>query len=110
MSTLPKQAQRSTLEHNLLAFTVTRRRLHVEEGWIRATRRLEGLTAAKVAERLGVKKREVLRLEVAEKEGKITLLKLRQLAAAMECEVIHALVPKDGNSFEEVAESVGSDR
>ena len=104
MNKRPKEAMRLGLEHNLLAFLVTRRQLHAEDGWIRATRRSEGLPAAKVAELLGVQKREILRLEAAEKEGKITLLKLRSLAEAMGCEVVHAIVPKEGSSYEEIAE------
>jgi transcriptional regulator with XRE-family HTH domain len=102
----PDDSLRLQLEHNLLAFRVARRLLHVEDGWIRATRRREGLPAAKVAERLGVKKREILRLEAAEKAGKITLKKLRRLAEAMGYEVIHAIVPKEGSSYAEIAEAV----
>lgn len=98
----PKHAVRLELEYIVLPFDVAGPRLRGVDGWLRTGRRVEGLSAAQVAERLGVRKREILRLEVAERAGKITVSRLRQLAAAMGCEVVYAIVPKE-TTFEEIA-------
>lgn len=98
----PKHAVRLELEYIVLPFDVAGPRLRGVDGWLRTVRRLEALSASVVAEHLGVRKREVLRLEVAEKAGAITLGRLRQLAAVMGSEVVYAIVPKE-TTFEEIA-------
>ena len=62
-------------------------------GWIRAIRAALGMTQAALAERLGVSRPAVNKLERAERAGHITLAKLDEVAAALGCHVVYALVP-----------------
>jgi transcriptional regulator with XRE-family HTH domain len=53
-----------------------------------------------LTERLGVQRREIFRLEKAEKESRITLAALKRAAEALDCELIYGLRPKEGTLVE----------
>ena len=63
-------------------------------GWIKTLRTALSMSGASLARRLGLHRSIVSYLERAEHEGSITLKKLQQVAQAMDCELIYALVPK----------------
>ncbi len=65
-------------------------------GWIRAVRDALGLTLSDVAQRLKVTPPAVRSFEQAEAEDRITLGSLRRTADAMNCDLIYALVPRQG--------------
>jgi len=52
------------------------------------------MSGASLARRLGLQRSSVAYLEQAESDGNITLKKLKQVANAMDCEFIYAIVPK----------------
>ena len=63
-------------------------------GWAKAIRTALGMTVEDVAVRLGVARSVVSRLETSEQKQAIQLNSLRRVAAAMNCELVYALVPK----------------
>jgi predicted DNA-binding mobile mystery protein A len=63
-------------------------------GWIRAIRSALGMSQAVLAERLGVSGAAVNKLERAELHGGITVGKLAEVAGALDCTLVYALVPK----------------
>ena len=63
-------------------------------GWVRAIREALGMSAAAFARRLGMSHSGVRKLEAAEASDAITLASLRKLAAALDCELHYALVPR----------------
>jgi predicted DNA-binding mobile mystery protein A len=65
-------------------------------GWVRAIREALGMTAAELAERMGVNQSVVTRMEQSERTGRIQLDTLQRAADALECEVVYALVPRRG--------------
>jgi hypothetical protein len=103
MKKRPKEALRRELEYIIMPFEVAKRRAVGINGWLRAVRRAQDLSAKDVAERLWVKKREIMRIEVAEMNGTVNLLKMRCVAAVMGCDLVYAFVPKE-TTFEEIAE------
>lgn len=62
-------------------------------GWIRAIRGALGMSQAVLAERLGVSSAAVNKLERAELHGGITTGKLAEVANALDCTLVYALVP-----------------
>jgi predicted DNA-binding mobile mystery protein A len=64
------------------------------KGWIRAIRDALGMTAEQLGERLGISQPSVQRLELSEAEDTIQLKTLKRAAAALDCEVVYALVPR----------------
>jgi predicted DNA-binding mobile mystery protein A len=63
-------------------------------GWIRAIRDALGLTHAQLAKRVGRKPQTVLDLQQREAAQTIQLNSLRELAEAMDCELVYAIVPR----------------
>lgn len=63
-------------------------------GWIRTIREALGMSAVALGRRLGILNSSVLKLEQAEADDSITLGTLRKVAAALDCELQYALVPR----------------
>lgn len=63
-------------------------------GWIRAVRGALGMSQAVLANRLRVSAAAVNKLEQAERHGGITVRKLAEVAAALDCTFVYALVPR----------------
>lgn len=95
--------QRAEMEQMAVPFEMVRKHFHGVKGWLRAIRQKDARAAREIAGRLGVLKREVLRLEVAEASGQITLGRLREVADATEREVVYAFLPKE-TTLEELAQ------
>jgi predicted DNA-binding mobile mystery protein A len=74
-------------------------------GWLRAVREALGLTQGKVAEKAAMKRQSYAQFENAEKKGTISLASLRRAAAAMDCEVVYFIVPRESvaPSYRELA-------
>ena len=62
-------------------------------GWTRAIRGALGMSQAALARRLGISPAAVNKLEHAELHGGITVAKLGEVAAALDCTLVYALVP-----------------
>lgn len=65
-----------------------------EDGWIKTLRTTIGMSAARLAERLGVQQSTVTRLEQSERERTITLESLRKAADVLDCDLHYVLVPR----------------
>lgn len=71
-------------------------------GWLRAVRNLLNLSRREVGEKLGVTSSAVDAYEKSEQADTISLATMRRYAAAMNCEVALALVPRRGQTFSEL--------
>ena len=101
--------ERKRLEEVLLGFRLGRKEASEVKSWIRTLREALGLREVELAERLGYEARSVYRLEKSEIRASIQVKHLWKVAEAMECDVVYALVPKEG-SLEEMAQRIKSDR
>ncbi len=63
-------------------------------GWIRALRRALGLSTVALGRRLGLAQQSIVQLEENEKTETITLASLRRVAAALDAELIYAIIPR----------------
>lgn len=63
------------------------------KGWVRAIRDALGMSGAQLANRLGMKAPSVVALEQSEAADTIRLETLRKAAAALDCQLVYALVP-----------------
>lgn len=64
-------------------------------GQLRAARSAASATQASVAQRLGVTRQSYDDLERSEERAAITIGKLRQAAAALGCDLVYSLVPRN---------------
>ena len=85
---------RAHLDERLKEFGPASRFTPPVKGWIRAIREALGMTAEQLAGRLGVKQSAVIQLEQSEAKGSIELATLRRMAAALDCTLVYAFVPK----------------
>ncbi len=81
-------------------------------GWLRSIREALGMTTRQLANKLNVTQSAVVHTEHTEAKGDITLATLKRYAAALDCEVRYALVPKNPlqQTVEERADRVARDQ
>jgi predicted DNA-binding mobile mystery protein A len=63
-------------------------------GWVHTIRTALGMSAEALAFRMNVSKRAVQSLEAGEISGSAQLATLRNAAEAMDCDLVHVLVPR----------------
>lgn len=95
-----KQLRVNQLDRTLSAFESARQEPRPQRGWLRAIREALGLTLESVGKKLGQSRRRILEFEEAEAHDRITLRSLRRVAAAMDCDLVYAIVPKSGTLAE----------
>lgn len=66
-----------------------------KKGWLSTTRKALGMSAAQLARRLGVTRAHVSNTEKAELSGGVTIKTMRNMAEAMGCRFVYAVVPKE---------------
>src|SRR5262249_26953010 len=64
------------------------------DGWISAIREALGMSVRDMARRMAIAPSSASRIEQREREGAITLAALRKAAAALDCELVYAVVPR----------------
>lgn len=82
------------LEDNLRPFRSSPGVVRPTGGWIRAIREALGMTNKQLAKRVQRQPQTVLDLQRREAAQTIQLNTLRELAEAMDCELIYAIVPR----------------
>jgi len=65
------------------------------EGWIYSIRTALGMSLKQLGKRLKMSPQGIKDIERREKEGSLTLQRLREVAAAMDMQLIYGLVPKE---------------
>jgi predicted DNA-binding mobile mystery protein A len=84
------------LERALKPFVAATDSPRPQKGWIRAIREATGVTLSEMAKRLAKGPSLAFYLEKSEAEYRITLGNLRAAAEALGCQLVYALVPKNG--------------
>lgn len=62
--------------------------------WSKYVRNALGMTGSQLAKRLGIAQNSLSALEKREIEGRLTLNKLREMANAMECDLVYSFIPR----------------
>jgi len=73
------------------------------KGWVRAIRDALGMTSRQLAVRLDVSQPTISNIEKNEANDTITLARLREAAAALDCTLVYALVPN--TSLQDIVET-----
>jgi len=63
------------------------------EGWLRTVRNALQMSGAQLARRLGVTRSLISQTEKAELSGRITIKKMHEMAEAMDCRFVYAVIP-----------------
>jgi predicted DNA-binding mobile mystery protein A len=92
------------LDRSLESFRAAQAVSRPQKGWIRAIREALGISARELGGILGTSRQLPLQFEKAEAEDSITLKSLRNVAHALDCDLVYALVPRAG-SMQELIEN-----
>ncbi|MDG1775319.1 MAG: mobile mystery protein A [Flavobacteriaceae bacterium] len=84
------------LDQKLQPFSESRKVLVPERGWINTIRTALNMTMAQLGAKLNITRQGVKRIEESEANGTITLNSLKDVAMAMDLNMVYALVPKNG--------------
>ena len=88
------------LERTLRPFLEARQIARPQKGWIRAIREASGMTLRELATGMKSSLSLAAQFEKSEAEYRITLNSLRQAADALGCDLVYALVPKQGTLYD----------
>lgn len=94
MKSRHKQLARQQLDKTLGLFGFAKGMQLPAKGWIRAVREALGMSGKQLAQRLKVSQPRIPKLEQDEPSGAVTLKTMRQVAEALDCVFVYALVPR----------------
>jgi predicted DNA-binding mobile mystery protein A len=84
------------LERALLPFEPARHAARPRSGWLAAMREAQGIPLRQIAATLAVTPQAVQNLQISEANETISLKRLREVAEAMGCDLVYALLPRSG--------------
>jgi len=85
------------LNSKMLGFASLKQVAMPPTGWIKAIRTAIGMSMQQLGNRLNISKQGVMDIEKREKDGSITIKSLREIARAMDMQLVYGFVPNDGS-------------
>lgn len=92
-----KSLQLQQLNSKMSGFASLRQVAIPPTGWIKAIRTAIGMSMQQLGKKLNVSKQAVMDIEKREKEGSVTIRSLREIARAMDMQLVYGFVPNDGS-------------
>lgn len=92
-----KSLQLQQLNSKMLGFAALKQVAMPPTGWIKAIRTAIGMSMQQLGNKLNVSKQGVMDIEKREKDGSITIKSLREIARAMDMQLVYGFVPNDGS-------------
>jgi predicted DNA-binding mobile mystery protein A len=89
--------QLQQLNSKMLGFTALKQVAMPPTGWIKAIRNALGMSMQQLGAKLNVSKQGVMDIEKREKDGSITIRSLREIAHALDMQLVYGFVPNDGS-------------
>lgn len=85
------------LDKKITAYTPLKQVALPPTGWIKAIRNALGMSLQQLGNRLSITKQSVQEIEQREKDGSITIKSLKEVAQAMDMQLVYGFVPNDGS-------------
>jgi len=92
-----KSLQLQQLNSKMLGFASLKQVAMPPTGWIKAIRTTIGMSMQQLGNKLNMSKQAVMDIEKREKDGSITIKSLREIARAMDMQLVYGFVPNDGS-------------
>lgn len=90
-----KRLQVNQLDRKIVLFENVKSLPLTGEGWIHAVRTALGMSLKQLGKKLGITPQGAKDIERREKDGSITIQRLREVAAALDMKLVYGLVPKE---------------
>jgi len=92
-----QRLQLEQINDKLMAFKGPSKIEMPSNGWINSIRTSLGISQQQLGKKLMITKQSVSEIEQREKEGSITIKALKEVAKAMDLQLVYGFVPKDGS-------------
>jgi predicted DNA-binding mobile mystery protein A len=92
-----KSLQLQQLNSKMLGFASLKQLAIPPTGWIKAIRTVIGMSMQQLGNKLDVSKQGIMDIEKREKDGAITIKSLREIARALDMQLVYGFVPNDGS-------------
>ncbi len=92
-----KSLQLQQLNSKILSFASLKKVVMPPTGWIKAIRTAIGMSMQQLGNKLNVSKQGIMDMEKREIEGSITIRSLREIARALDMQLVYGFVPNDGS-------------
>jgi predicted DNA-binding mobile mystery protein A len=92
-----KSLQLQQLNSKMSSFATLKQVAVPPTGWIKAIRTALGMSMQQLGNKLSVSKQGILDIEKREKEGSITIKSLKEIARALDMQLVYGFVPNDGS-------------
>jgi predicted DNA-binding mobile mystery protein A len=92
-----KSLQLEQLNNKMLGFASLKQIASPPTGWIKAIRTAIGMSMQQLGNKLSVSKQGILDIEKREKDGSITIKSLKEIARALDMQLVYGFVPNDGS-------------
>ena len=92
---MKKTLQLQQLNQKMSGFADLKKVAIPPTGWIKAIRTALGMSMQQLGNKLAITKQGVMDIEIREKEGAITIRSLREIAQAMDMQLVYGFVPID---------------
>jgi predicted DNA-binding mobile mystery protein A len=98
-----REMARRELDKKLRYYRQAGREKYPTRQLLRKVRQALGVPMAEVARKAGMNRSVIFRLEESEARSTISLRSMTRIANALDCEVVYAVIPRDGTTLEEMA-------
>ncbi len=85
------------LDEKIKAFDRSKNVSPPSNGWVKAIRNAIGMSMLQLGDRMSITKQSIQDIEKREKKGSITINALREVANALDMQLVYGFVPKDGS-------------
>jgi predicted DNA-binding mobile mystery protein A len=85
------------LNSKMQSFAILKQVAIPQYGWVKAIRTSLGMSMQQLGNKLGISKQGVLDLERREKDGSITIKSLKEVARALDMQLVYGFIPNDGS-------------
>ncbi|MFN4932348.1 MAG: mobile mystery protein A [Bacteroidota bacterium] len=92
-----KSLQLQQLNSKMLGFSSLKQVAMPPTGWIKAIRTAIGMSMQQLGNKLNVSKQGIMDIEKREQDGSVTIKSLREIARAMDMQLVYGFVPNDGS-------------
>ncbi len=92
-----KSLQLQQLNSKMLGFASLKQVAIPPTGWIKAIRTAISMSMQQLGNKLNVSKQGILDIEKREKDGSITIKSLKEIARALDMQLVYGFVPNDGS-------------
>lgn len=92
-----KSLQIQQLNSKMLIVATMKKMTPPPIGWIKALRTALGMSLQQLGNKISITKQSLTDIERREKEGTITIKTLREVANALDMELVYGFAPKDGS-------------